>query len=262
MFFKLWRYLAAGLRVVSASAAESKTHMAEVDSVFHGRPYPGKSRLRIFETCITMCGILPRKSNGRLSGYLSLIDPSPAEISYILGPDWQSQIITMLSESPDKEERKVIPVPDDLRDEANHCLLMRRCGAMREGLPHGDYLTSPDPLDSGMGQQIMGWPSYGGVCVLPRSKISEYRLTLKELESIGAEDCGPPRAEDDPYVKKVMFGIKLQKQDDMDGFCKVLLEAGGTYYENIEDCLEVLRLGLATTDWMMGVLGSEFPESG
>ena len=44
--------------------------------------------------------------------------------------------------------------------------------------------------------------------------------------------------------KMAPFEVKLRKQEDMDGVCDVLREAGAVYYKNMRECPEVVGLGL------------------
>ena len=38
------------------------------------------------------------------------------------------------------------------------------------------------------------------------------------------------------------FEVKLRKQEDMDGVCDVLREAGAVYYKDMRECPEVVGL--------------------
>lgn len=130
-------------------------------------------RLGISESGTTICGLLPRHPGGGSSGYLYIRQPCPAEISYILGPDWKSHIIVTTSNNLKHKEWSYISIPNDPVNEANHCFRITRCGAMREGLPSFGPQWPPDPLNKKMKVQIMGWPSDGSVWVFPKSSIPE-----------------------------------------------------------------------------------------
>jgi len=186
-------------------------------------------------------------------GFLHLSDPPNAYLSYVLGLDWRSRVITppdhFLNTKPNGC-RKVpgyscIPVPDD-DDEDEHSLRMKRCGA-RLVVPDDDSCLELQDRSVKAGErQIFGWPSAGGVWI--------YRIPPAGLRidpgcygddngwleaSLGVLERG------EPEIKALEeLQVKIRAQTNMEGVCGVLKNAGALYYENIEECPEALDLGL------------------
>jgi hypothetical protein len=49
----------------------------------------------------------------------------------------------------------------------------------------------------------------------------------------------------EPEIKALeKLELEIRAQTDMEGVCGVLKNAGALYYENIEECPEVINLGL------------------
>jgi len=187
-------------------------------------------------------------------GCLHLSDPPNAYLSYVLGPDWRSRLTTppdhVLNTKSNGRRRKVpgyscIPVPDD-DDEDEHCLRMKRCGA-RLVVPDDDSLLEPQDRSIQAGErQIFGWPSAGGVWI--------YRIPpagLRINPGCYGDDNGWLEAALDvlergePEIKALeKLELEIRAQTDMEGVCGVLKNAGALYYENIEECPEVMNLGL------------------
>jgi len=205
-------------------------------------------------------GRLSRTSIYQGLGCLHLSNPPHAYISYILGPDWRSRLVTppehylntKSTRRSKNDHSKVpgysyIPVPydDDNHNEDEHYLRMKRCEA-RLVVPNDDsWLEAQDqPIQAGE-KQIFGWPSAGGVWVywIPPAGLRldpGYYNEHDWLETaIRYMEQGEPEREALDALQ-----LEIRAQTHMEGVCGVLKNAGAMYYENIEECPEVSELGL------------------
>lgn len=169
----------------------------------------------------------------------------PAYVSYIMGNDWRTrlrgdhytnsayifhngQVILQPSaaNSPSQE-----PQEDLEALERYHCLRMRRCGAVG-ARSEVDIMFEETGMDRWL-EHLFGWPTKGGVWIL-RSYSTE------DLEENSG--CTPMMEEMNSRLLSASEAIK--QQTDINELCSILKEAGGQFYSNIEDCLEVNKLGL------------------
>lgn len=204
-------------------------------------------------------------------GWLHISDPPKAHPSYILGPEWRLRLITppdhyLNTKSYDgtqnnrikigrsrKGRSKVpgyscIPVLDynNDYDEDEHCLRMKRCGA-RLVVPDDHSFMEPHDRSVQAGErQIFGWSSAEGVWIyrIPQEPLrlhpADYDDDDAWLQAAATVlERGEPEIQ---ALEKVQWGIRAEKE--MEGVCEVLKNAGAMYYENIEECPEVLILGL------------------
>ena len=145
----------------------------------------------------------------------------PAHVSYIMGEDWRSRLrddhhtsnthIFCDGEVILRPSTTTSPSQESQEDleasERAHCLRMRRCGAVA-------VRSEVDIIFEETGGEhrpnhLFGWPASGGVWILRSCPIDH-----------------------------------LRQQSDMDELCRLLKEAGGQFYSNIEDCPEVKKLRL------------------
>ena len=170
----------------------------------------------------------------------------PAYVSYIMGEDWRSRLRDghhtnnanlfhdgevilrpSATTSPSEESR------EDLEAlERAHCLRMRRCGAVAVRsdvdilFEETGYARWPDHL--------FGWPANGGVWILRHDLAEELRVNLM-----------PETTRTGEMQDRFLWASEaIRQQSDMNELCRVLKEAGGQFYTNIEDCPEVKRLSL------------------
>ena len=219
---------------------------------------------------VQLYGFLPWVRSSPNPGFLYLQDPGPAQLSYILGPDWQSRLITIKENpqelpknvrlGPDYQSRlEYIPISSDDDEEAEHCLRMNRCGAVlvksqtevRQRIH--DFRSDPYPPYSlqETEKDIFGWPAQGvwelripkevwrctGVDGCGRCSIDNFGAMLEWEEKYGSER---------DRIKEVQRQVREQK--DMDGVCAVLRDAGATFYTDIEHCPEAVEVGLLTVN--------------
>ncbi|MDI1487965.1 MAG: hypothetical protein OHK93_007239 [Ramalina farinacea] len=214
----------------------------------------------------SLYGYPPRAKDCPDPGYLYLSDPTNADLRYILGLSWRRQIV-LPSASPEagntKEngcsrlnEYSYIPIPRDDLNEAQHCLRMKRCGAqfiISEGWPLLESKMEEKQYNQRATMQIFGWPDSGGVWIYripriylglsdddpPRDIGGDLEAGLKALETREAEGIDEKMS----YLK-----MNIEAQDNMDGVCDILRDTGGEFYKSLEDCPEVVDLGLLTPD--------------
>jgi hypothetical protein len=141
-----------------------------------------------------------------------------------------------------------IPVPDDDEDydEDEYCLRMKRCGALLV-VPGDDSLLEPQGRVIQAGErQIFGWPSAGGVWIyriLPEGLRLEWGAYDSDIDWLEAAATVVERGE--PEIEALEeLELEIRAQTDMEGVGRVLKNAGAMYYENIEECSEVLDLSL------------------
>ncbi|KAH8586690.1 hypothetical protein B0O99DRAFT_643864 [Bisporella sp. PMI_857] len=187
-------------------------------------------------------GFPPLKPPARFSGHLKIADPYPAVLSYVLGAEWLSHLITTTAHNAsDSWEVSHIPVPNDPTDEAAHCFKMRRCGATYQGQYRPWESQPPESLND-IKDYIMGWPSDGGVWVLRLPPgLFETRDLEEAMEYLGRIDDG---TEVNYELEHRQLKEKLREQKDMDGYSKVLKHEGAMYFKDPKDCPEILRFGL------------------
>lgn len=199
-------------------------------------------------------GHLSRSRISRGLGCLHLDNPSNAYLIYILGPDWRSRLVVPPDHSlntKSKGRSKVhgysyIPIPDDDDDEDEHCLRMKRCGARLVVPGDGSDMDEQDrPIQAGE-RQIFGWPLAGGAWIyrIPPEGLRLDRESYDDDDAwlgaaLGVVERGEPEIR---ALEELQW--KIRAQTDMEGVCAVLKHAGAIYYENIEECPEVLDLGL------------------
>lgn len=196
--------------------------------------------------------------------YLSIADPPPVYLSYILGPEWRSQVIIPQKDASNTEAKSYktgdgyssIPRPDltaSDRDEVEHCLRMKRCGALQ--IDQHDHDVPVDLTDRRIQdteRQIFGWPSTGGVWIFrvtplglrpdPTDLDSEEWL-YAQIEAVEEEERGDPEKERIKALKS-----EIVRQKNMDEVCEVLEHAGAQYYKQIENCPEVASMGLLSPE--------------
>lgn len=95
---------------------------------------PNKYHSQIF-------GYLPRAREDPNPGFLYLTNPVLASL-HIMGPDWRSHLISPPESTPNPKSMEnptslirnfsYMPIPHDDNNEAQHCLRMKRCGALWE----------------------------------------------------------------------------------------------------------------------------------
>lgn len=178
-------------------------------------------------------------------GFLCLLGPSPAFISYVIGPDWRQHLH---SRQVDDAEELYIPRPSpgnsagDRENERRHCLLMRRCGALiiYSDIDIIERLTAT-PLDHQAAErQVFGWPEDGGVWILRLPKLPRDCETDEEAWKVFDQNF-----KDEERQDEVKFQLtRLKKIDDMEEVCGLLAELGGEFYRNPAQCPEVRDLGL------------------
>ena len=170
----------------------------------------------------------------------------PAYVSYIMGEDWRSKLRDdhYTNDAKIFHDGEVILRPstttspseesqEDLEAlERAHCLRMRRCGAVAVRseidiiFEETGYARWPDHL--------FGWPANGGVWILRDDPAEELRVNIMQKT-----------ARTEEIQDRFMLASKaIRQQSDMDELCRVLQEAGGQFYTNIEDCPEVNKLSL------------------
>ena len=179
------------------------------------------------------------------SGYTPLLylrADVPAHISYIMGSDWRDnlrddhqtdsrrmwhdgEVILRPGASLPRKTRNMELAPNEelASEEQAHCVRMLRCGA-KAILSEVDSDVSERTICGlpDFPEQIFGWPSTGGVWIL--RKLSPDNPM--------------------PLVEYGEFRRSLSEYTDMDALCRALQDAGGEYYEAIEDCPEAVQLGL------------------
>lgn len=200
------------------------------------------ARLRLDETThLCIYGYLPRARQADNPGFLSLNNPPPAYVSYIMGSDWRDQLVPYESRDSTNPNYQYVPIPrDDDADEAWHCLRMRRCGALHVQDVHelAERQGSQDWPVQAAERQVFGWPAGGGVWVLRLPKRGGELGSLdEELAALEEEDHGE--------LERVGAHLaKLREQASMEGICRVLEEAGAVFYSDPTECSEVREMGL------------------
>ncbi|KAF1996616.1 hypothetical protein P154DRAFT_525456 [Amniculicola lignicola CBS 123094] len=208
---------------------------------------------------------------------------TPALISYVLGPNWQSQIRNntswsiYLDKMPNtrgyndryivemaqtlqrlKDDGVVQPLLPDSEEIALAMRILRAGGAVldlsgcpwpedREGKEQSEYSAFKESRE-----YIFGWPDTGGVWALkliPRPVIS------LEEEEMAMEGEGAITLEE--YMVMLTGPLdfrKLEKTENMMAYCAELRHLGAVFYEHPEDCEDVVMGGLLNTtslgmDW-------------
>jgi hypothetical protein len=172
----------------------------------------------------------------------------PAYVNYIMGSPWHERLVSL-----DAQDGEFIPrnqaVTDKTADEImlardeeeEHCRRMLKCGAVlihsMVDVNERDLMFSPGLLRlQPTEKQMFGWPTGGGVCV---ARAPPNGGTLEEdLERLNNDP--EDKAQDD--WKYMLF--ELRHAEDMEAVCMILMDAGGQYYENPQDCPEVRAIGL------------------
>ncbi|EPE24103.1 hypothetical protein GLAREA_07953 [Glarea lozoyensis ATCC 20868] len=187
--------------------------------------------------------------------------PMPAQLNYILDPDWRERLMVTTFNYRDVKEYTYIRAPDDPEDEAEHCLRMRRCGA--DALLYNVTThVLQERLSAASAMQIMGWPSSGGVWMY-RVPQSWYAGKSLEERFAGA----PPYSQmglDNPAVMLEKVNGDLRGCGGMDEFCEVLRGYGGVYFGDVRKCRAVVGLRLVDArgsgefvKWVFERLGDE-----
>lgn len=173
-------------------------------------------------------GHLSRTHRSQGPGHLQLDDPPSAYLVYILGSDWRSRVITPVNKSSKARANAsgqvpgygYIPVPDN-NDKDEHCLRMKRCGALLV-TPGGDYSLEPqDRSIQAAERQIFGWPSAGGVWIyrIPAGGLRLDRECFGEWLAASLRDL--EQAEPEKRALEALY-LEIQHQRDMEGICEVL----------------------------------------
>jgi hypothetical protein len=163
----LWRLLAfqslsppkPSLPIESADAATSTLTLHQ--------PRPDV-RLNIANGHTSLYAFPSHSNKSPYPGYLYLRSLSPAEISYVLGPDRRLQLIPPSSNDRFLKTWSYIPIsPATLEDEPKICLRMKRCGAVRiiENFDLG-MLDNPEFENQETENRIMVWPDGGSLWLL------------------------------------------------------------------------------------------------
>ncbi|KAF4627301.1 hypothetical protein G7Y89_g10860 [Cudoniella acicularis] len=189
-------------------------------------------------------GFPPLKPSSEWPSYFEIPNSSPAIRSYILGPNWESRLVKIPPINRWNYTQECIPTPSDPIDEAKHCLLMKRCGAqLHETTPAGVEAARGSNLYHKLRRkQIMGWPAAGGVWIY---RLPEELFEDKSLEE-GMEYLDRVASGEEPDYEHELNVLKLRlsQQLDMEGYCKVLQEAGAVFYPDPAECPEVKILDL------------------
>jgi hypothetical protein len=157
------------------------------------------------------------------------------------------------------KDYRYIPAPDDVDDEAEHCMRMRRCGADAL-LSNVSMHVLQERLSASSQMHIMGWPSGGGVWVY---RVPQSWYSGKSIEEQLASS--PPYSHfrlDNPGVMLNKVRGELRGCEDMEQFCEVLERYGGDYYEDIMDCRAVVHLRLFDTKGSEKFISSIFSTLG
>ena len=165
-----------------------------------------------------------------------------------MGQHWQNRLTTMEGQEGQVILRQTLTENTDTgnnthleTDEEQHCLRMRRCGAVvlwskidviRRQTPY--YGIPPQPAE----RQVFGWPQAGGVWVLRKPSTVE-GLTLEEAYEVLMNDT--KGEEHEAYRNAV---AELRNATDMNAVCEVVKNAGGQFFSMVTDCPEVQTLGL------------------
>ncbi|KAF2716097.1 hypothetical protein K431DRAFT_350583 [Polychaeton citri CBS 116435] len=180
-----------------------------------------------------------------LEPMLHLRGAVPAYVDYIMGYDWQSRLRDyQIADGHTFKNGKVILREDgeDERgsDERNHCLRMRRCGAFGIRSEVDIILDETNGRFGPRHGYAFGWPAEGGVWVLRQLPAWADELDSAPIGSHLEEDA----AMDEMQQRFSIATSSFKEQDDMEGICRVIEEAGGRFYLNIGDCPEAVELGL------------------
>ena len=213
-------------------------------------------------------GYLPYARGDPDPGYLFIDDPPLTTLDYVSGSDWRtrveeppgsSTIATSGMIDSQRSNESYIPRTDG-DDEAEHCLRMKRCGALWAD-PTTSFMERRDMPVQAAENQIFGWPSQkagGGVWVLRIPKIWRRPFPF-DMDAMMKQMQEEERHGDQMKSLKE----RLKKQDDMDSACEVLRDAGAVHYERIEECPEVVELDLlrleSGTDALVQSDGSHSP---
>jgi hypothetical protein len=109
---------------------------------------------------------------------------------------------------------------------------MRRCGAV--AVRSEVDIIFEETGGARWPDHLFGWPANGGVWILRDDPAEDLR-----------EDLIPETAMTDSMQARFLSASKaIREQSDMDELCRVLGEARGQFYTNIEDCPEVKKLKL------------------
>ncbi|EPE35635.1 hypothetical protein GLAREA_11335 [Glarea lozoyensis ATCC 20868] len=245
MLFRIWEYVAS----LNSPATETDPERLKLQASFGpctiGYPLHPPPDVRFDMSDKSIYGFISQ--NESAPWVLHIHQSSPAIRSYILGSNWESQLVKIPGNKNRNHTHDCIPIPDDPIDESNHCLLMKRAGAkLRNPTPPWEKEPCKDPYYLFSRRQIMGWPESGGVWVY---KIRKHPLT--DDTSIDDEIDYFYRVaegeETDPELEEDELRTKLFQETTMEGHCEVLKQYGATFYENPADCPEVKLLGLQGT---------------
>lgn len=191
-----------------------------------------------------------------------LLGESLASIKYIMGDDWRSQLQSDPRFEPSDSRQSQVVLrpsatsnntceshstskydPTTLAEERAHSLRMRRCGVV--GIAVEDDIDHFDTAQMNLAREWhFGWPASGGVWFLrsssmdsePEAPTGHYK-TDEEIMQENLERL-------QKYEANIALAKKVNRQQDMEGVCRVLEEAGARFYVVIEDCLEAVELNL------------------
>lgn len=173
-------------------------------------------------------------------------------LEYVMGKNWREQLrsdhktneqhtyhdgkVVLRPEAPKADETAESEV---MGNERAHCVRMLRCGA--RGIRSEVDANNLDTIGwERPPKQMFGWPSQGGVWVL-RHPDSGEGVHVFDGTSADREALREYSRREDQYIE---FEQDLSQYEDMDELCRGLEQAGAEFYQNIEDCPEVIELEL------------------
>ena len=214
------------------------------------RPNPSRPSVRLaWLQLIELYGFPPTALSNPNANFLFLQDPGLAYLSYILGEDWQSRL--RVHHDRHSKDYRYLPIPGNDADEAEHCLRMRRCGAISvkdldevQARKNDDGPGSLWPLQE-TEKYIFGWPESGGVWVfrIPRE------VWKSSIPEPGSPDYIRAIFEYEENYARLSDKIEgmqrsIKEQSEMDGVCDILSDAGAIWYPDIKDCSEAQDMNL------------------
>jgi hypothetical protein len=196
-----------------------------------------------------------------------LLGESPAGVKYIMGDGWRSNLQRDPRLSPTHSRQSQVVLrpsvtsndtcelesmsednPAYLAEERAHSLRMRRYGAVavavQDDIEKFDLERVIWPRD-----YFFGWPASGGIWVL-RLWLTDSELGISSAEQyrsdeeIMEQNLQEILKREQRYEDNIAIADKVNQQEDMEGVCRVLEEAGARFYAVIEDCPEAVELNL------------------
>ncbi|KAF2718588.1 hypothetical protein K431DRAFT_287476 [Polychaeton citri CBS 116435] len=165
----------------------------------------------------------------------------PPYVDYIMGHDWRSRLGSGYETADGHAFKggKVILREDERElDERDHCLRMRRCGAVAIRSEMDIILEETDCSCSPA--YMFGWPAGGGVWILCRDPFNNHELDSAPIGSNPLDFAALNEMQERFYSATE----NSKQQDSMEGICRVIKQAGGRFYSNIGDCPEAVHLKL------------------